>query len=134
MFRPRGGSVAATAAAVSSSGVLLSKFGEGRGARDEVGSSPLPASLLPALLRFRMTSLLFPAASRRESPASLGGLGRGWRRLASQDTLASLPSSLLPSPPSRGGEAPGAGGISQEGGNHRAFQPRPRVSVDQEAR
>lgn len=92
--------------------VLQSKFEKGVGVvRWGLLPSPPPSFLL--CYGFRRASLLLPAASRRESPASLGGLGREWRRLPSQDTFASLPSSLLPSPPSRGGEAPELEGLAR---------------------
>lgn len=70
--------------------------------------------------------------SRRENPASLGGLGKEWRRLPPQDTLSSLPASLFPLLPGWGGF--GAEGISQEGGNHLTLQPQLRVSLDRETR
>lgn len=110
--------------------VLESKFGKGVFPHHLSTSCPLPSSLLLALLRFQHDKPAFPG-SRRESPASLGVLGREWRRLPPRDTLSSLPPAPSSFPGWRGS---GAEGISGEGGNHLAFQPRLRVSVDQEAR
>lgn len=84
--------------------VLQSKFEKG-GWGGEVGSSS-PSSLL-ALLRFQEGKpLLLRQLAKGESGES------GWIRVGSGDASFSghirlpLPSPLLPSPPSRGGEAP----------------------------
>ena len=100
--------------------VLESKFGKGVFPHHLSTSCPLPSSLLPSfllcLLRFQNDKPTFPGGGR-ESPASLGGLGREWRRLPPQDTLSSLPTSLLPPPPSRGVEAGELKGLAGRAGS-----------------